>query len=258
MRVLIGTFIIIILSFATAFSQEVEVEVTGVWELANITPEKARLLALEDAKSNALREAGIAEEFIVLNTGTVSDRINRFISSSNSELLGEIVEYQILNEEIQSKGRHHFFQVRIRAKVKKGRVKRDLAFDVYINGIKKSVYKDGELFMFSLKPTKDCYVNVFWFNEEGKGGMVFPNIMEPTIPLVANETYLFPRTQDYKARKETDAPIDILSLVFVFTKQKVFYTEECSLDKLQQWILTIPSDQRLLKYNSIMVSFGNV
>ncbi|MDH6341587.1 hypothetical protein M2480_000956 [Parabacteroides sp. PFB2-12] len=252
--ILIPIFLTNYFSLFELKSQTVEVQVSGIWEMANITPEKARLYALNNAKENALREAGISEEFIIMHTGAVSDKITRFISHSNSELLGEIVNYEVIDERIQSQGKRHYYQIMIKATVKTGKVKRDIEFDVQIKGIKNTAYRDGEMFIFSITPTKDCYATVFWLDESGNGALIYPNPAEPTEKLLAQSHSIFPRTQNYKARKETKEPTEIISLVFVFTKQNIPFTQDCTWDNIQKWIMAIPSDKHTLKYNSIVVT----
>lgn len=74
-------FILFYFSVSSLSAQTKKVYATGNWEIANITPEKARNKAIEEAKANALQKAGISELFTVINTGTVSDRLNYFVST---------------------------------------------------------------------------------------------------------------------------------------------------------------------------------
>jgi hypothetical protein len=223
--------------------------------MAKTTIEKVKLLALENAKENALRKAGIPEEFIVLNTGAVSDRVTSFVSHSNSELLGEITAYDVLHEEVRQEGTVFFYTVEIEAKVRTGRVKRDLEFDALIEGIQTAAYRDGDRFTFSIKPYKDCYVHIFWLDEAGTGAQVYPNPAEQPERLQPGVACTFPRSQSYRVRKEKkDEPVEIISLVFVFTRKNIPYTSACSLDNIQKWVMTIPSDERLVKYNAVVVT----
>lgn len=251
-------FVLSLLAFllmpVVGYAQTRTVTVQGLWEMANITPEQARLLALENAKENALREAGVAEDFIVINTGTISDKINSFVSFSNSELQGEIIDYEILDEGIRSQQRRHFYEIAIEAKVRTGKVKHDPEFDLFINGIKNTPYRDGEMFLFSIRPSKDGYITLFWVDEQGNGACIFPNEAETSERFLAGETYIFPRTQSYKARKETEAPVETVSLIYVFTKRNIPFTEECDLEAIQRWSISIPSDTRVVKYKTISIS----
>ena len=235
-------------------AQTVTVTAIGYWDLANTTPEKARQQALESAKAEALRKAGIPEEFIVLNTGHVGDNFNRFVSLSNSELRGEIISWDILQQNVQSDGNRHYYMVEIRAKVRLGKVKRDLEFVASVEGIKNSPYRDGEQFSFAIRPNKNCYVTVFWFDEEGNGAVIYPNTAEPPELLESRKAYSFPRTQSYKARKETKELTETISLLFVFTKKNIPYTPLCTFENINKWVIQIPASERYLNYNSIVIA----
>ena len=237
-----------------SFAQSATVTAVGYWDLANITLEKARQNALDNAKEEALRKAGIPEEFIVMNTGLVSDRFIHFVSYSNSEMKGEIVSYDVLKQSVQNDGNRYFYMVEIRAKVKTSKVSRDLEFVTSVEGIKNSPYQDGEQFVFTIKPNKNCYLHVFWFDEEGKGAGVYPNAEEQPELLEKLQTYSFPRTQSYRARKENKELTENISLVFVFTKKNIPFTEACTFENIQRWTTRIPANERYLHYQSIVIT----
>ncbi len=99
------------LFISTLSAETKKVCVSGNWEIVNITPEEARNKAIEEAKIHALQKAGISELLSVVNTGTVSDRLNCFVSSSYSEFSGEIISYKVLKEQILTEGKHiHTFE----------------------------------------------------------------------------------------------------------------------------------------------------
>ncbi|WP_293666658.1 DUF4384 domain-containing protein [uncultured Parabacteroides sp.] len=253
-----NTFYIIVcfffLSISALSAQTKKVYATGNWEIANITPENARSKAIDEAKANALQKAGISELFTVINTGSVSDRLNYFVSSSSSELSGEIINYKIINEQILTEEKHIFYTVDIEATIRIKKNKRDLEFDAYIEGIRDTPYRDGDNISFSIRPTKVCYIHIFWFDETGKGNIVYPNKEEPSQMLKTNEHNFFPITQDYKIRKETQEPIENISVVFVLLKKDIPYTRDVTLEDLHQWILSIPPDLRILKFKNIFIT----
>ena len=251
---LILSLLLFLFTGEKTFAQTVTVTAAGQWDLANITIEKARQNALDNAKEEALRKAGIPEEFIVVNTGLVSDKFIHFVSHSNSELKGEIVSYDILKQSVQNDGTRFFYLVEIRAKIRTSKVKRDLEFVAAVEGIKNGPYQDGEQFSFTIRPNKDCYVLVFWFDEEGKGACIYPNTEEPPELMENLKTYSFPRTQSYKVRKENKELTESISLVFVFTKKNIPFTDACTFENIQQWTTRIPSNERYLNYHSIVIT----
>lgn len=248
-------YIIFLFSASPLFAQTKEVYATGSWEITNITPEQAKSKAIEEAKANALQQAGVSEVFTIMNSETISNQLSYFVSSSNSELSGEITGYKIIKENILTEGVHLLYTVNIRATVRIKKNKRDLEFDAYIQGIKETPYRDGENISFSIHPTKVCYLHIFWFDENGKGDIVYPNKAESSQMLTANESNLFPITQDYKIRKETEEPIESVSIVFVLTKQNIPYTtQNITVDNFHNWVLSIPPALRIIKFNNIFIT----
>ena len=242
-----------VLSVSVLLAQTKRVRSTGCWEIANITPETARSKAIENAKSNALQNAGISELFTVINSNSISDRLNHFVSSSYSEFSGEITSFKIVKEQILTEEKHLFYTVDLDVIIRFRENKRDLEFDAYIEGIKEVPYQDGEDFSFSIRPTKTCYAHVFWFDEAGIGNIVYPNSAESSEQLHFNEYNFFPVTQDYKIRKETQEPVESISVIFVLTKKDVPYTRKITLEDFHQWVLSIPSEQRVLKFYNIHI-----
>ncbi|MBP3517166.1 MAG: hypothetical protein J6K31_01920 [Parabacteroides sp.] len=254
-KVLFVTFILFALFTQVLFAQTKKVQAKGDWEIANITPEAARSKAIEVAKNNALRAAGISELFTVINTNSISDRLSYFVSSSYSELSGEITNYKITDEQILTDEKHLFYTVNIEAIIQLRKNKRDLEFDACIEGIKETPYQNGENFLFNIRPTKACYTHIFWFDEAGIGNIVYPNPAEPSQLLRSNEANYFPITQDYKIRKETQEPIESISVIFVLTKKDIPYTRKITLEDFHQWVLSIPSDQRVIKFHNIHITY---
>ena len=82
---------------------------------------------------------------------------------------------------------------------------------------------------------------------------MYPNPAEPSQQLCFNEHNFFPITQDYKIRKETQEPIESISVIFILTKKDVPYTRKMTLEDFHQWVLSVPSDQRILKFYNIHI-----
>jgi len=248
---------ILLFLFQSLFAQTKTVEAEGTWQIANITPEKARMLALERAKVEALQKAGI-ETFISSATYTVTDLVQNFIHFSNSEILGEFTNIEILKEGAEIINNMLFFKVAIKAKIQtSGKVKPDPEFDIQINGIS-ATYNAGDMLQFTLKPTKDCYVQIFWFNDAGDGALFYPNEYEQIQLLKAKTETLFPLFADYQILKERKEDIESNNFVFVFTKKEITYLKAekngaTTLDDLYDWIIKIPADQRLTKQEAIFI-----
>ncbi|MCL2167819.1 MAG: DUF4384 domain-containing protein [Lentimicrobiaceae bacterium] len=233
------------------------VEVEGMWQVANITPEKARLLAIERAKANALEEAGI-ETFIDVKTLTVTGLVEHFISLSNSEIIGEITAIKYLKDEPEVINGLVFWKIEIRADVKINNVKYDAEFKARIDDVA-TTYNEGDELYFSITPTKDCYVHIFWFDDAGNGAILYPNKYEPMQQLKSKIENKFPQVKygTYPFEKTTKEEIESNNLVFVFTKKEIPYLiakdGSTTLEDLYQWIIKIPSDQRFTLQEAVMI-----
>jgi hypothetical protein len=243
-----------------AQTKKTTVEGYGMWDIVNITPEKARTLAMERARMNALENAKVGTDVTTESNVLISDLVNKFVSVSNLEIQGEFESIKVVDEypEILSDKRL-IYKVHIKAVVKVGKVKKDLEFDAAVNGFS-NTYRENENLTFSVKPSKDCYLHIFWFDETGKGEMLYPNDYEPITLFNADTEYFFPQTKGiaYTQKKETDIPIEATNYVFVFTKDKLVYTEtgkkaKTDLDRLYEWIVKIPSDRRIVKNKAIYI-----
>ena len=249
----------LLFSFSSLFSQTKTVEAEGSWQIANITPEKARMLALERAKVEALQKAGI-ETFISAATYTVTDLVQNFIHFSNSEIIGEFADIELLKDEPEIINGILFAKVSIKAKVKTGKVQYDPEFSAHISGFA-TAYKEGDYLQFSIKPTKDCFVQIFWFDDAGNGALFYPNEHEPMQLLKAKTENKFHQSsmiEGYTLFKETKEDIESNNFVFVFTKREIQYLKigddgATTLDELYRWIIKIPADQRLTKQESIFI-----
>ena len=251
---------ILLCCFSSLWGQTKTVKTEGEWQVANITPEKARMLALERAKAKALEEAGI-ETFISSSTATVSGLVENFIHFSNSEIIGEFTNIKILKAKPEIIDDIIFYKVQIEAKVKTDKVKYDQEFDAQISGLE-TTYNEDDNLQFTIMPTKDCFVQIFWFDDAGNGGLLYPNINkgEPLQLLKAKTKNKFPQSElnNYLLFKETNEEIESNNFVFVFTKKEINYLKAekngaTTLDDLYQWIIKIPADQRLTKQETIFI-----
>jgi hypothetical protein len=97
-------------------------------------------------------------------------------------------------------------------------------FSVRISTEKK-VYKEGERLVASITSNRDCYILVYYTNENGSCLILYPNKYEAKNSIKAGETFTIgkdpavfalaidsPKTRDYLQVIATDEPIDVASL----------------------------------------------
>jgi hypothetical protein len=218
-----------------------------------ITPKQAKEMALNEAKSNALRKAGIGE-YIKSNhtliSSSVGDKYDEYINTEQqSQIEGSVLDYTILKDtQYINSEKLLVVAVSIDATVIKYETKPDVNFDVRLFGVK-TVYKNNDRLLFSAQPTINCYLNLFtWVNNESN--LMYPSRYEKSIMLESEKTVLFPTSDkiDYKfilEHKEAEKG----RLIFVFTKEPMRFiqkdaSQNTSPDEIISWINSIPLDKR--------------
>jgi hypothetical protein len=218
-----------------------------------ITPKQAKEMALNEAKTNALRKAGIGEYIktnLTLLSSTVGDKYDEYINTEQqSQMEGSVLDFEVIKDtQYINADKLLTVAVVINATVMKYETKPDVNFDVRLFGVK-TVYKNNDKLMFSVQPTIDCYLNFFtWVNSETN--IIFPSAYEKSILLEAEKTVLFPISDriDYKLileHKESERG----RLIFVFTKKPMKFiqkdpSQNVNPDDIISWINSIPLDQK--------------
>ena len=164
------------ISFADNQSKRVR-DVTGRCEITrHITLEQAEQKALQDAKTNALRKAGVPEKL-----WTVTGLISQDDGSEFSQVLSRMTTMQVdgfisirevTYSEVEENGRRYAVAT-IDADVKRGG-EIDPTFVLDINGVD-GIYANGSELKFKAQIYgHDAYMHLFWFDETG-GFVNFPS-----------------------------------------------------------------------------------
>ncbi len=227
----------------------------------DISFNQAKNLALNDAKINALKAAGIAENIksyqLLFSSQDKNDYSQFFSSDIQSEIQGAVESFVIKNQNTVKKSEIELYiEVTIDASVIKYETIPDITFDTYIEGVK-AVYNNYDHLVFSVKTSRPCYVTIFNINDT-EATLMYPNSVEKPFSLKAIETYNFPVGEvDYELEtslkeKETNR------LIFVFTKTAIPFIK---MDKDQvttneaifNWIYSIMPDQRRVEYHTLTI-----
>lgn len=212
------------------------------------TPEQVKQMAIDKAKIEALKAAGIEENinsysdyFRSESDGKMSDL---FTSDILSNIKGNVKNVEIVthNNEFTPEGNIKV-TVTINCTVVEYKTSKDLMFESKIDGIK-MMYTEGDLLTFKVWSSGDAYLRVFMFATEDF--IIFPNNWEQSFMLKANETYEFPQKIEITldaggAKKETNR------LVFVLLKRDIPYTGDVDYKLITDWIMSIPPDERAIK-----------
>jgi hypothetical protein len=258
-------FLVLIILFivnSLCFSQVI-VSVSGISGQAiigeNETPASVRQRAINTAKIEALRKAGIAENIssysIMLSSASNHDYTQSFSSDIQSEIQGAVKTYKITKEEkiLTPDTKQFEYNVIIDAEIIRYDTKPDITFNATVNGIK-SVYNNLDKLIFSVKSTQDCYLTVFDISDHD-ATLLFPNAIEKTQLFEKGKEYNFPiaiQRIDYEL--ETSLKKETNRLIFVFAKYDLTYInikgsgQATDEDAVLSWIYSIPPDQRKIIY----------
>ena len=259
------TFCLLVFFFALNVSAQKLVKVTGIKGISyisgDVSPNQAKFLALNDAKINALKAAGIGENiksYQLLFSSQEKNEYSQFFSSDiQSEIQGAVASYDITNQVTVKKSEIELYiEITIDASVIKYETKPDNTFDAYIEGLK-AVYNNHDKLTFTVKTTQACYLTIFNINDVD-ATLMYPNSYEKQNSIKAVEVYKFPLGGvDYELEtslkdKESNR------LIFVFTKTAVPFIkmdkdQVTTNDNIFNWIYSIMPDQRKVEYRSLII-----
>jgi len=222
----------------------------------NESPAEAKATALNNAKKEALREAGVYEEVhsvSIVEIGGGEENFNEInFELARIELDGRVTVLEVINENIRPVNGHYEYSTTIRAKVKVEETEEDLLFDFETKGLHKT-YFEGEKMTFTITPTKNCYLRIFYFDFTSNSQLyplknVYKDIqfeadVPITFPLPHDLRYLYDRfstAQEYsmflsdQSRNNEQGVLLIIAL-----KERVPYTEEVTYENVFRWLSRI-------------------
>ena len=258
-------FILIIFSVLISsllFAQTIEIKnVIGEGILSgNTSPNEARLEALNNAKLNALRKAGIEENinsYQLLYSNQKENEFSQFFTSDiQIELKGVVKSYQILSEEtLKNKQNELVVKVIINAEVVKYETQPDFKYNVNVTGVK-SAYNKNDNLTFEITVTQDSYLQIFNITDT-EVYLFYPNPYEKQTLIGANNKLSFP-ISNIEYQLSTEKKTETNRLIFVFTKQIIPYikmdsNQITSQEDVFSWIYSLPPDVRKVEYKTFIL-----
>lgn len=227
----------------------------------DISPNIAKNKALNEAKINALKDAGINESissYQILFTNQDKNDYTQFFSSDiQSELQGAVKSIKIINEKIYCTNDNKIVcDVVIDAEVIKYNTKADNTFKANINGVK-SVYNNNDNLTFNIIATQKCYLTIFNITDN-EASLLFPNSFEKNTELKKNETKEFPTEKiDYSLGSNQNKQ-ETNRLIFVFTKKEIPFIKMDNnqitiKEEIFNWLYSISPDERYVEYYTISI-----
>lgn len=239
----------------------------------DLSPELARIKAIEDAKGNALRKAGISESFNItslLTTSQIKEEVNQlFDEFTTSEINGAIVVDTVFNERrLWDSHNNMIIDVEIAATVYTYNERSDPSFEFKIGGLRE-IYDEIEKMKFSILPSQNGYLKIFTLNGNSVD-LLYPYKSKISKYLDDKEDSLFLKNvtvefpvhpgyrNGYSLKIKSGSEHETDYLFFVFLKQNIpFLQSDLNLRELYSWIYKIPIDQRKVEVRILRINKTN-
>ena len=236
--------------------------VQGRWQVSdNITLKEAEERALNEAKKEALRRAGVMENVwsvfgqITQESGT---EFEEAYSQMNILAIGGMVNItkQKVEEVWDTDTRSLYKVVTIDAEVKKDD-EADKAYALEVSGFS-PVYKVGDSFTCKLRVFgTNSYLKFFWFDSNG-GSLLYPNDYEGNQQLEVGKEYQLPfhyGVQYLVDKLSAVSGSEKISMMWVATKDDIPFTGEVTYENVLKWIYAIPNSRRCAHYDMVMIKY---
>ena len=254
-----------IVSFSGLYSQETLL-INGASGKAyiykKISPDQARKDAIDEAKIDALKKAGVSENIeshqVLLTSQSNLSLKQLFTSNIMSEIHGVVQSFSIVSEEMTCVDQNQIvYKIILNASVRKYISQADPAFQISIEGLSGS-YKSGERMTFDFKSTKDGYLTIFNINETDTT-ILFPLKTTDENKMYAGKSYSFPNNKYINYVMETSKSAENNQLLFVCTKEDYRYNNygqdyKTSFADVKSWLYSIEPMYRAINFQSFIIS----
>ncbi len=237
-------------------------KVTESVPIENITPEKAKEIAIQKACKRAIEYfSGIEVSGRIIGIqaeNQIEISLDNFSSITQQTTQGIVLEKKIAKEEIVLNG--NLLQKIIVLKVKVGKQKgeKDPSFEIYAN-LNREYFKDGEEIELSVKSSKDCYLTILNICSNDSVYVIFPNQFRNDNFIKSGVLFQLPNSDDksiglyFPVNLLPNKNEDIEMIKIIATKQKIDFssvysfsaygTYQSTLVDLQKWLLKIPRNE---------------
>lgn len=231
-------------------------DVKGMAAIVNITPEEAKQKAIESAKVEAMRLAGVTEwiqSFDYLEKKEAGGDYDEFFHSLTSvQTLGSVTGWELVDESKRiDEFNNLLYEVRINATVQLYKSKEDPEFQISLKGIQ-SVYKSEANLTFQVHARKEGYLKMFLIDNKRNVTMLFPNEHERSVLLEADHKYSFPRNEHFEYEVYTDLQEETNYLFFLFIRKDILYRAE-DFKGFIEYVYSIEPQDRFITIEKIVI-----
>lgn len=231
--------------------------VKGEWIISNdITPIQARENAINYAKVEALRKAGVPEYVAESNLMYKSEKQMQlkevYESLTTVDVSGEISEFSIIKEEKRvNEFGNLIYEVWINATVTVHKNSKDPGFDIEVKGVRES-YLSPDKLIFEVSPLKDGFLTIFILSEQ-ESGVIFPNRLERQEKLEGQKVYKFPKSKALDYEVTSDNSVEVNYLLLLYTKREIPFVGDQTPENILRFIAKIDPSEKCLKSFSLLI-----
>lgn len=269
-----------IICLNTYGQDKVIVIATGRSISRDLTPEQAKEKAINDARLNACRQAGVSEYISVIQILTTSQKTSiqkvkyynqEFDKIVTSETKAEIIMDSVIYEASNfDENRNMEILVKVQFTIFKHNHEIDRNFIFKLEGLN-DYYNTSDEIVFNFTPSQNGFLKIFNIPEnENETVILYPyNDKEraylnddPNKLFISNQTITFPtnpNVRDYSGGgytlsiSKTENNTECDHMIFVYTKENIPYTGDLNLRNILRWIYNIPIDQRFIQHKAITI-----
>ena len=235
----------------------------------NETPAYGQAQALQEAKKQALREAGVMENIsstAIIVMGNADDGFREISSElSRIELEGRVRVKQQTDATPMFAGDNLVkYTTTIVAEVVTEETEEDLTFQLVTKGFK-NTYHSGEKMTFTVTPTANCHLRIFLFGQQPQSNaQIYP--MEgifKDVPLKADETVAFPPEErrflyntPFDYTPELDNPRNDIEqdvILVVALKKPYPFVGEVSYENVIRWLSKIKRNEKRVLWQGVNI-----
>ena len=234
-------------------------QITESVTIENITPEKAKEIAIQKACKKAIEfYSGLEISGRIINIQAENQNqilLDNFSSIIQQTAQGIIIEKEILKDEIISKANQLLKVITIKVKVDKQEGEKDPTFKISSN-LNRDYFKNGEELELSVKSSKDCYLTILNICSNDSVYVIFPNEYRKNNFVKSGDLFQLPNSKDkeiglfFPVNLLPNKNEDIEMIKVIATKQKIDFsslysfsaygTYQSTLIDLQKWLMNIP------------------
>jgi hypothetical protein len=231
-------------------------QATGVVTLhGDLSLNRAKEKAIQEAKLDALRQAGVGEQIsetsMLFQQSTTEKADALFSSLISNQINGEIAGFEVLSEGVKNNYEQPVYEVVIRAEVKVYDQEETSGIQVELSGIRDQ-YFDQEALQFSVQSNRDGYLHAYIVTES-EVYQIFPNAYEKSHAIVGGKAIQFPINTGIDYKLEITKPEAIHYLVLLFTTEAVKLSPPSTLNELLSRLAGLPRKQKTVEWHSFIV-----